>query len=64
MGYPANVRLYLIYISIANLNLLKLYKILKQYSAMFIHSLNWVVIKYLPQVKFTFIEENLGGENT
>ena len=46
------------------MNLLKLYKILKQYSAMFIHSLNWVVIKYLPQVKFTFIEENLGGENT
>ena len=31
---------------------------------MFINIQNWVVTKYLPQVKFTFIEENLGGENT
>ena len=31
---------------------------------MFILSLNWVVTKYfLPQVKFTFIEENLRAEN-
>ena len=31
---------------------------------MFIHSLNWVLTKYLPQLKLTFIEEILGGENT
>ena len=31
---------------------------------MFIYNLNWVATKCLPQVKFTFIEENLGGENT
>ena len=30
---------------------------------MFIHNLNWVVTKCLPQVMFTFIEDNLGGEN-
>ena len=31
---------------------------------MFIHNLNWVVTKCLPQVKFTFVEKNLGWENT
>ena len=30
---------------------------------MVIRRLNWVVTKYLPQVKFTFIEENFGEEN-
>ena len=31
---------------------------------MLIHNLNWVVTKCLHQVKFTFMDENLGGENT
>ena len=28
-----------------------------------IHSLKWVLTKYLPQLKLTFIEEILGREN-
>ena len=31
---------------------------------MFIDSLNRLAATYLPQVIFTFIEENFGGENT
>ena len=34
------------------------------YKILFIHYLNWVVTKCLPQAKFTFIEKNLIGENT